>query len=697
MPEFSWVPFYAEFADRLATFRDRQASLIEFLNAQRAAGRTVTPLVDRDAQNREVPVTVLDPFTFFGTFNRRTKTSNRIALLDAIKTEFRVAAPVPSDFAGVPILHPLNSWFFDYAPKRKAGVIDNLWDVFTEALKPGALEGDAFGGAFDRAVALSQVGLKLTLGLYWIRPEVFLNLDGPMREYLGFEVNTDTLTIGEYRRLISQVRSMGRPIYRISQEAFVRRGETEKAAAVPVADSQSCWLVGAYWNTADVPDQTADFIQRGVWVNGYTDKYIDQVRQMRRGDRIAIKSTSVQRHNLPFPYDKTVSKMSIKARGTIRRNLNDGRTVEVDWDPNFEAREWYFYTFRGTVWKLDLSSECARLLIDFIFRDHPQDYAFFVSLWTKEFPPEGKEGTSDDEPIEGAITDAAELREGLFLDPEEFDVLLERLRAKRNLILQGAPGVGKTFIARRLAYALFGARDDSRVQTVQFHQSYAYEDFVQGFRPSVSAASTLTFTLRNGVFYEFCLQAQKSDAEHVFIIDEINRGNVSRIFGELLMLIEADKRAEAHALRLAYQQPDDPHFWVPDNVHILGLMNLADRSLAMVDYALRRRFAFVTLRPKFGSARFREWLRKRGMSDTLVDRITARIGALNDRIAKDRQLGPHFEIGHSYFCPTGDDVSGFGDDWYRAVVETQIGPLLEEYWHDDPETAANETRRLIER
>ena len=265
----------------------------------------------------------------------------------------------------------------------------------------------------------------------------------------------------------------------------------------------------------------------------------------------------------------------------------------------------------------------------------------------------------------------------LFLEETQFRRMLDSFALRKNLILQGAPGVGKTFVARRLAWCLIGNRDSAAIEMVQFHQSYAYEDFVQGWRPTETGG----FTLRNGVFFEFCKRAeQRPDTPHVFIIDEINRGNLSRIFGELLMLIEADKRGPEHAIALTYGDSGE-RFHVPENVHVLGMMNTADRSLAIVDYALRRRFAFETLDPAYGTRRFREYLLDADVERDLVDRIDRNLSSLNEAISEDKDLGPGFRIGHSYFVPeeTADD------QWYQGIIDTQIAPLLREYWFDRPE------------
>ncbi len=287
------------------------------------------------------------------------------------------------------------------------------------------------------------------------------------------------------------------------------------------------------------------------------------------------------------------------------------------------------------------------------------------------------------------------LNDGCFLERAEIDRLLDRLRTKKNLILQGPPGTGKTWLAKRLAFALIGQKDDSKVRAVQFHPNLSYEDFVRGWRPTGAGK----LSLADGVFMEAIKAASKDPSwKFVVVIEEINRGNPAQIFGELLTLLEAGKRTPNEALELCYPDADGKRrpVHIPENLYVVGTMNIADRSLALVDLALRRRFAFVGLEPRLGPV-WREWVVKESAVDpALVADIERRVAELNDQIAADARLGKQFRIGHSYVTPAHRLEAGDTKKWFEQVVETEIGPLLDEYWFDAPGEAQKAIARLTQ-
>lgn len=284
------------------------------------------------------------------------------------------------------------------------------------------------------------------------------------------------------------------------------------------------------------------------------------------------------------------------------------------------------------------------------------------------------------------------LADGCFLDRAKLETMLNRLQTKQNIILQGPPGTGKTWLAKRLAYALIGYKDDSKVRPFQFHPNLSYEDFVRGWRPQGDGSLTLV----DGPFLQMADEAREDpSSKYVIVIEEINRGNPASIFGEMLTLLESDKRTPDEALALAYPCEPGERFYIPPNVYVIGTMNVADRSLALVDLALRRRFAFFDLEPIFGNV-WRNWVSEQsGIPTEFLDGVAQRMNALNDQIEADRNLGRQFRIGHSYFTPTLGVPIGDPAGWYRGAVESEIAPLLQEYWFDNPNTASDAVSQLL--
>jgi 5-methylcytosine-specific restriction protein B len=283
------------------------------------------------------------------------------------------------------------------------------------------------------------------------------------------------------------------------------------------------------------------------------------------------------------------------------------------------------------------------------------------------------------------------VNDGCFLDALTLKKYIDRLRIKKNIIIQGPPGTGKTWLARRLAYALIGQKDSHRVRAVQFHPNLSYEDFVRGFRPSSEGKLSLV----DGAFMEAIEDARNTSEPYIVVIEEINRGNPAQIFGEMLTLLESDKRYPDEALELSYRRYTSERVFIPSNLYVIGTMNIADRSLALVDMALRRRFAFIDLKPNFNQS-WRDWLVNRsGIPENIVQIIEQRIVYLNDVISNDTTLGPQFKIGHSYVTPPLDVLIDDAREWFIQVVETEIKPLLDEYWFDSPDKAGEEKDRLV--
>lgn len=445
--------------------------------------------------------------------------------------------------------------------------------------------------------------------------------------------------------------------------------ETEEAFCEPVI-----WKISHGKNQNGVPEHLRSVLENKnvVIVNQGTFPLASQktsqgdvyMREIKKGDYFYLCYSSEVILFGQFIDD------SPKLNNEMVEELNDYDWYERKYKAIAHSKNHTKYSGQDKWWTPNHNSTCVKVTDNALFEELILEPYFGLKLADLNDTEYHEPYTKDD------------FLNQVYITEKRYDTLTALLKHKKNVILQGAPGVGKTFTAKRLAYSIMGEKDDSRIEFIQFHQSYSYEDFIMGYRPTEDGS----FKLKDGVFYRFCEQARNDTGrDYFFIIDEINRGNLSKIFGELLMLIENDYRRET--ITLAYR---DEKFYVPENLYIIGMMNTADRSLAMIDYALRRRFSFFDMEPGFDSAGFKTY------GDTLQnDTFTALIGQikqLNKDIEKDSSLGKGFCIGHSYFCNLKADTCS--DERLRAVVEYDIIPMLNEYWFDDKDKVDKWTTNL---
>ena len=372
----------------------------------------------------------------------------------------------------------------------------------------------------------------------------------------------------------------------------------------------------------------------------------------------------------------------------IGKNGEKGRCSSKDYFGLIDDLETRFQEDAYPVHSFPELSLSAWLFKDTDTSAHPNA----TDLDDEELSAEEDEVAVQTAPIEPYTIDDI-IADGCFLERESIAKIITQLRHKKNLILQGPPGTGKTWLAKKLAYALMGQKDENSLRAVQFHPNLSYEDFVRGWRPSGEGKLTLV----DGPFLEMINEAKKdASIKHVVVIEEINRGNPAQIFGEMLTLLEADKRTPSEALELSYRRAEGERIHIPANLYVIGTMNIADRSLALVDLALRRRFAFFDLKPTLGEA-WRNWVHsKAGIDNDFLQLIEQRIVSLNNEISKDRNLGPQFKIGHSYVTPPLNTKIEDAAAWFQGIVETEIGPLLEEYWFDDLDRAIKSKDALVE-
>ncbi len=703
--QFVWVDFYNEFAKKLLAYKDKRNELVEKVKEIYVKTEMNMPTLEKDNQ-----VVDIDPFTVFGLFNKSSmREENRIKIITAIKQIFNVSANVPDSFYSIPVLNSQNAIFYYFIDTRGDEDINDLWVLFESALKyadNSSVDNKlTFSKYFDLVINKKGNGnSKITMALYWISPNVFLNLDKRTRWYIykSGKVPSDVvkelpeiepkMPANKYFAISDGVRDYLKKgesginnFKELSFEAWKyshqvneeRKAEKKKlkkeqiGTGLPDSDVHSI----RYWIYS--PGNNAckwdDFYKQGIMGLGwheigdfsqYSSK--DEMKEAMKDKIDPTKSYKNAAHaTWQFlqemkPGDIVFAKKgfhSIIARGVVTSDyIYDIKDSEY---PNIRKVNW------TNVGNWDHPGQAVLKTLT----DITQYTDYVAQLNALIDANEDEDEIEIEETIFPEYTPENFLKE-VYMDGDNYDTLVELIRLKKNVILQGAPGVGKTFAAKRLAYSMMGCKDQNRVMMVQFHQSYTYEDFIEGFRPS---SKNNNFEIKKGAFVNFCQKAAEDpDNEYFFIIDEINRGNLSKIFGELLMLIENDKRG--NALQLLYSSDK---FYVPANLYILGMMNTADRSLAMLDYALRRRFAFFDMKPGFDKERFREY--KMSFNDGKFNSLIDCVEKLNAVIATDDSLGEGFCIGHSYFC----NLTTITDKVLSNIIEYEIIPLLKEYWYDE--------------
>ncbi|OXU15373.1 5-methylcytosine-specific restriction enzyme B [Sedimentisphaera salicampi] len=698
----SWVEFYEEFANKLLKYKNNRNSLIEIVSKlKKDESNKLDYLHDKKAPNEKIPLQDICPFTFMGIFNRNIKKNLRVNLANYLAESLSLKNRLPDNFNfddGIPTLNNFMALFYRFLYLRKEGDIDKLWDVFEASLgyadKSNQEQKEHFVKAFDSAVDLKNVKFNLTSGLFWVRPTKFMTLDSLSRNYLksnlGIKVpSRKDLSGSNYLNAIDDMKdALSKKGEEISFPELSRQALLSRNASQTEDDETGSHEEIRYWAISPfTKEKWQKWQDEEVATIGWGE--IGDLRQYNSKEEVgeAIKKK--------FPQYSNPIMIQLLCYN-FAHELKRGDVVFAKFNQGYDKQQIVGY---GVV-----SGEYEyRKEEDFKLRNSVKVEWKVIGNWNvKENMLSSAKELTDITPYENMVNyylrlvgesekaasfSISDAMQDLFMSEETFSGIVDLLQEKKNIILQGAPGVGKTFIAKRIAYSLIGAKDNSKVKMIQFHQSYSYEDFIQGYRPSEDGK----FILKDGVFYDFCSKAREdSEGIYVFIIDEINRGNLSKIFGELMMLIEKDKRGKEYSIPLPYSNED---FFIPENVYLIGTMNTADRSLAMVDFALRRRFAFQTLTPHFDKNKFGEFLSSKGVSESCLTAIRESMLRLNEEIRKDiHNLGEGFCIGHSFFCPQRDIQNE--KLWLRQIYDYEIKPLLEEYWFDNPDKA-NEMKRLL--
>lgn len=701
--KYDWVDFYKKLAGRLLRYKNNHHGLVEIVKKIYEVTGIDMPTLEKNGNLVDI-----DPFTFYGLFNKsKMKDSNRKNILSTISSLLGVNAPIPTAFDGVPVLNNQNATFYYFIDLRGKNDINDLWELFESALayshNPTLENKDRMSYYFDLTINKKGNGnSKITMGLYWIAPDSFLNLDSRNEWYIyeSGKVPTeivDTLPQIEPKisatryfdileRLCDYLRSdltelrdfkeLSCAAWRYSEEVNEQNRNAEKESeGEAIADNNIETIRYWIYSPGDGAIYWDEFYESGIMAIGWDI-----------GNLKDYSSKEQMKHAMKERFDQNLSyKNAAYATWQFANEMKPGDVVfakkgrhlivgcgVVDSDYYYDENRSEFRNVRKVKWTHKGEWQHPGQAVMKALTDITP-YTEYVEKLNALFESEINDDVEEVEVAYPAY-DEEQFLDEVYMNAENYSTLVSIIQKKKNIILQGAPGVGKTYAAQRLAYSIMGEKNKDRVMMVQFHQSYSYEDFIMGYRPTENG-----FERKAGAFYSFCKKTQDdSENDYFFIIDEINRGNLSKIFGELFMLIENDKRGIG--MQLLYS---NEKFSVPKNLYIIGMMNTADRSLAMLDYALRRRFAFYKMLPAFEAEGFKSYQEE--LNSQKFDRLIMTIEALNEAIAADESLGEGFCIGHSYFC----NLKEATDQALMEIVEFEIIPLLDEYWFDEPTKVKN--------
>ncbi len=618
---FRWIPFYEEIADNLSVYHDKKKrlKLISFVN-KLATEFNLSYLLNKKLKD-------ICPFTILGTFNRNIKESTRKKIAKKWATFLDVKESIPNSFEGIPLLNNQLSCFFSNSENQQKEIND-LWDFYVVALNfSNANESyqEQFKQQFDNVIAQPCCSWQLTNGLFWIRPNAYAVLDKISKIYLS-----DDLGFIKNKNL-SKSYFKGEDYLNLLNDLSVRFKEDY----FPAHSFPELYLTALRKYESYVTNDE-ELLSNNQWkvVVLQFIKELCQKNGTNTFTRQDLLNNYIEQFEEKFPNNKSIGESLSNTLQRLREKNN----------------------------------------LSFLEKGKYQ-------LLNNDF--EEDEDIDNENIIEQSIVKETYnledlIKEGCFVEEEQLSKIISSLNRRKSIILQGPPGTGKTWLAKRLANIIVGYKNSNNIKAIQFHPNMSYEDFIRGYRPSGDGRLALI----DGPFLEMINKARNdSQSNYVMVIEEINRGNPAQILGEMLTLLEVDKRTPTEALELTYRREHENGIFIPNNLYVIGTMNLADRSLAMVDFALRRRFAFFYLAPNFDEKWLNYMIDKTKLSRKSLEKIRHVMNNLNQYIAKEEMLGNAFTIGHSYL--TCDSVIPDAMSWYKDIIDSEIKPLLEEYWFDD--------------
>lgn len=668
--KFTWIETYNKIAHKLLEYKNNRQALVdimyEILEDLNLFNEKDEINCNLDKyQNKRCKYDDIDPFTFMNRLALYSN-ENRKKFIKLFADKTKINLEIPKDFDGVPTVNAQKSGMVQFKDDRDENDIDEFWTFFEIALEfpknPNLKEN--FIKYYDILLNKPNCGYNISSCLFRMDAKNYFSLDSTNRSYLADKLN---LVIKEYpsgekyleilEKINEYLKNSGdyNSYAELSYEAWKvsRKNKTENRKELldtmhnkDDREKRYFWLNAnpKIWSFSEIkPGETIEYNSYNE--NNNKRRIFQRFEEAEVGDEVIAYETTPSKAIVGIcKVDKPLKNNTITFK-KVEQFSHPILFKDIKDLPELQNME-YFKNNQGSLFKV--TNEEYNILMDIIREENP-----IVKKTYEKY-------NSDD------------FLNDVYMSKKQYEEIKSLIKEKQNIILEGSPGVGKTYMAKKLVYSLIGEKNDDQIEMIEFHQNYSYEDFIEGYRPNEDGK----LELEKGIFSRFCVAAENNpDKDFYLIIDEINRGNLSKIFGELLMLIEKDKRETS--VTLAYSKVK---FKVPKNLYLIGLMNTADRSIAIIDYALRRRFSFVDIMPAYENENFKNYIAS--LNNEKLNKIIKTIKDLNKEISNDVSLGEEFMIGHSYFCNlTKENL----DNKIDLIVKYEIKPLLKEYWFDNKE------------
>lgn len=668
--KFTWIETYNKIAHKLLEYKNNRQALVdimyEILEALNLFNEKDEINCNLDKyQNKRCKYDDIDPFTFMNRLALYSN-ENRKNFIKLFADKTKINLEIPKDFDGVPTVNAQKSAMVQFKDDRDENDIDEFWAFFEIALEfpknPNLKE--EFIKYYDILLNKPNCGYNISSCLFRMDAKNYFSLDSTNRSYLADKLNLvikeypsgekylEILEkINEYLKNSGDYNSYAELSYEAWKESRKNKTENRKELLDTMHNKDDrkkryFWLNAnpKIWSFSEIkPGETIEYNSYNE--NNNKRRIFQRFEEAEVGDEVIAYETTPSKAIVGIcKVDKPLKNNAITFK-KVEQFSHPILFKDIKDIPELQEME-YFKNNQGSLFKV--TNEEYNILMDIIREENPVTKKTYKKYSSDEF-----------------LND-------VYMSKEQYEEIKSLIKEKQNIILEGSPGVGKTYMAKKLVYSLIGEKNDDQIEMIEFHQNYSYEDFIEGYRPNEDGK----LELEKGIFSRFCVAAENNpDKDFYLIIDEINRGNLSKIFGELLMLIEKDKRETS--VTLAYSKVK---FKVPKNLYLIGLMNTADRSIAILDYALRRRFSFVDIMPAYENEKFKDYVAS--FNNEKLNRIIKTIKDLNKEISNDVSLGEEFMIGHSYFCNlTKENL----DNKIDLIVKYEIKPLLKEYWFDNKE------------